>query len=96
MYTQCLQQSLQGIVKRLDARYSHENVCHHRSEHVFHHASQTQVHEIISTNLIQIAVGQCAQSTRLWLAMHVSLTVLVALHRLDTGTLAAVSMLLSV
>ena len=52
MYTQCLQQSLQGIVKRLDARYSHENVCHQRSEHVFHHASQTQVHEIVSTNLI--------------------------------------------
>ena len=83
-------------MNRLDALYSHENVCHHRSKHVSHHASQAQVHELVYTNLIQIAVGQCAKPTGLWLAMHVSLTVLVSLHRLDTGTLATVSMLFGV
>ena len=62
---------------------------------MFHYACQTQVHQIISADLVEVAVRQRGQLAGLGLAMKSSLAVPVPLHSLNISTGSTINLLLS-
>ena len=72
---------------------SHQHIGHHGAKHVLHHSSETQVHEIVSADLVEIAVWQRPQYTGLRLAVKCPLAVFVALYRLDLSAWATIHVL---
>jgi hypothetical protein len=63
---------------------------------MFHHTRQSQVHQIVSADLVAVAVRQRPQTAGFGLAMQSSLAVFVSLHCLDFRHGSAICMRLSI